>query len=76
MMRAPPCTPDQLYWERSITTVANNTRADGRDFLRAAAAAQVRTHTECFDLKDANDALIALKHKSIRGAAVLMAPRD
>src|SRR5215475_2887494 len=60
-----------LYQERVIRSVANNTREDGRDFLREAAKIGVRTHVQTFELENANDALIALKHDAIRGAAVL-----
>ena len=37
-----------------------------------AARLGVTTHVETFPLADANDALIALKHDAIRGAAVLV----
>ncbi len=60
-----------LYWERVVGSVANNTRADGRDFLAEAARANVQTHVQRFPLAQANDALIALKHDAIKGAAVL-----
>lgn len=60
-----------LYQERAIRSVANNTRADGREFLLEAARIPLRTHVETFRLEDANDALIALKHDAIKGAAVL-----
>ena len=60
-----------IYGERMIRSVANNTREDGREFLREAAAISVRTSVEEFSLEDANDALIALKHDAIKGAAVL-----
>lgn len=61
-----------LYWERRIVSVANNTRADGRAFLDEAARVGVRTHVQTFPMKDANDALIALKTDAIKGAAVLV----
>ena len=61
-----------LYWERVIRTVANNTREDGREFLKEAARVGVRTHVQMFGLQAANDALIALKHDAIKGAAVLV----
>ncbi|MHC5114704.1 MAG: zinc-dependent alcohol dehydrogenase family protein [Planctomycetota bacterium] len=61
-----------LYWERVIRSVANNTRDDGRAFLDEAAAAGVRTHTRSFAFGEANDALIALKNDAIRGAGVLV----
>src|ERR1051326_5481932 len=60
-----------LYHERSIRSVANNTRQDGEDFLKIAAAIPIRTETQLFPMKDANAALNALKHDEIRGAAVL-----
>lgn len=60
-----------LYWERVVCSVANNTREDGRAFLDEAARVGVRTSVQRFDLDQANDALIALKHDAIKGAAVL-----
>lgn len=60
-----------LYGERVVRSVANNTRADGHEFLAEAARVPVQTHTETFSLAEANDALIALKHDAIRGAGVL-----
>jgi propanol-preferring alcohol dehydrogenase len=63
---------DLLYGERVIRSVANNTRADGRDFLAEAAAIPVKTSVQTFTLGQANEALIALKHDAIRGAGVLV----
>lgn len=60
-----------LYGERIVRSVANNTRADGREFLAEAAQVGVRTHVEHFPFEAANDALFALKERGIRGAAVL-----
>ena len=60
-----------LYWERVICSVANNTREDGRAFLEEAARVGVRTHVQTFALEEANEALIALKHDAVKGAAVL-----
>lgn len=68
-----PAFPYQLiYGERLIRSVANNTRDDGREFLAEAAHVPVRTHVETFLLTEANEALIALKHDAVRGAAVLI----
>jgi len=61
-----------IYWERVIRSVANNTREDGREFIAEAVNAQVRTHTETFTLAQANEALLALKHDAIKGAGVLV----
>jgi alcohol dehydrogenase, propanol-preferring len=62
---------DLLYQERSIRSVANNTRQDGEDFLRVAAEIPIRTQVEIFPLREANAALRKLKDDAIRGAAVL-----
>ena len=61
-----------IYGERMIRSVANNTRADGREFLLEAARIPVRTHVQTFSFSQANEALIALKNDAIRGAGVLL----
>ena len=61
-----------IYWERVIRSVANNTRTDGREFLAEAEEANIRTHTQVFPLNEANEALVALKHDAIKGAGVLV----
>lgn len=61
-----------IYGERVVRSVANNTREDGREFLEEAAQIPVRTHVQTFSFDQANDALIALKNDSIRGAGVLV----
>lgn len=65
-----------IYGERIVRSVANNVRADGRDFLEEAVRARVRTRVEVFPFEKANDALIALKHDAVRGAAVLEVGRE
>ncbi|MCH7799116.1 MAG: zinc-dependent alcohol dehydrogenase family protein [Planctomycetes bacterium] len=71
MSPIPSIDYQDLYWERGMCSVANNTREDGREFLEEAARIGVRTHVQTMRLDQANDALIALKHDAIRGAAVL-----
>ncbi|HKW97901.1 MAG TPA: zinc-dependent alcohol dehydrogenase family protein [Bryobacteraceae bacterium] len=61
-----------LYHERVIRSVANNTRQDGEDFLRAAAEIPIRTEVEMFPLADANRALNALKNDQVRGGAAVL----
>jgi alcohol dehydrogenase, propanol-preferring len=61
-----------IYGERVVRSVANNTRDDGREFLSEAAGIPVRTYTQIFPFDQANEALIALKNDSIRGAGVLV----
>ena len=71
MSPIPSLPYDLLYHERSIRSVANNTRQDGHDFFEVAAEIPVRTQVQVFPLREANAALHALKHDAIRGAAVL-----
>jgi alcohol dehydrogenase, propanol-preferring len=62
---------DLLYQERSIRSVANNTRQDGEDFLRVAAEIPIRTRVTLYPLREANRALNDLKSDRVNGAAVL-----
>jgi len=62
---------EHLYYERSIQSVTNNTRADGEELFRAAAQIPVVTHTQTFRLEEANQVLQRLKQGAIDGAAVL-----
>ncbi len=71
MSTIPPLDYELLYQERVVRSVANNTREDGRDFLRAAAEIPIHTHTQIFPLREANLALNVLKNDAISGAAVL-----
>jgi propanol-preferring alcohol dehydrogenase len=67
-----PSFPYDLLWgERQVMSVANLTRKDGIDFLKAAAAANIRTHTTVFPLDQANEALARLRDGRLVGAAVL-----
>jgi alcohol dehydrogenase, propanol-preferring len=68
-----PSFPYALLWEeRSISSVANLTRADGREFMEIAVKAPIRTRTTVFPLAQANDALDHLRSGEIEGAAVLV----
>jgi len=62
---------DDLWWERSIRSVANVTRQDAREFLEIAARIDLVTDTELFPLEEANEALARLAASRIRGTAVL-----
>jgi propanol-preferring alcohol dehydrogenase len=61
-----------LWLERTILSVANLTRDDGKEFLALAPKVPVRTETQSFPLEQANDALDALRHGHLTGAAVLV----
>ena len=68
-----PAFPYEDRWgERSICSVANLTREDGREFLEIAARVPVRTSVTLYPLEQANEALAALRAGAIEGAAVLM----
>jgi alcohol dehydrogenase, propanol-preferring len=71
MSPVPPLEYRLLYQERVVRSVANNTRTDGEEFLRLAAAIPIRTEVQEYPLAEANRALNALKHDAVRGAAVL-----
>jgi propanol-preferring alcohol dehydrogenase len=60
-----------LYQERKMLSVANATRRDGEELLRAAAEIPVRTTVKAYPLDAANEALADLKAGRIDGAAVL-----
>jgi propanol-preferring alcohol dehydrogenase len=67
-----PAFPYSLLWgERSLRSVANLTREDGREFLQLAPRIPIHTNVEVFALDQANAALARLREGSIRGAAVL-----
>jgi len=72
MSPIPEINYDQLlYHERIVRSVANSTREDARELLRLAAEIPLRTEVQEFPLAEANQALQALKHSRVRGAAVL-----
>ncbi|MGQ0666048.1 MAG: zinc-dependent alcohol dehydrogenase family protein [Nitrospiraceae bacterium] len=60
-----------VFGERVIRSVTANTRQDGIDLLRDAAAIPIKPHTIRFPLEEANRALQALKAGTFQGAAVL-----
>ena len=67
-----PSFPYEKLWEeRSIRSVANLTREDGREFLPLAARLGVRPEATVFPLAQANEALRALREGRFTGAAVL-----
>ena len=63
---------EDLWWERSIRTVANYTRRDARDFLALAARIPVRTEVEALALEEGPIALRRLAEGATVGTAVLV----
>ncbi len=63
--------PNHLWLEKEIKSVANVTRADVSEFLKLAAKMQIKPQVQEFELKEANQALVELRERKIRGAKVL-----
>jgi alcohol dehydrogenase, propanol-preferring len=70
-----PAFPYRLLWgERSVSSVANLTRADGEAFIPLAMRLGLTATVERFALADANGALQRLRRGALQGAAVLEMP--
>jgi propanol-preferring alcohol dehydrogenase len=63
--------PTHLWMEKEIKSVANVTRSDVGEFLALAAAIPLKPEVQEFALEEANQALVELKMRKIRGAKVL-----
>jgi alcohol dehydrogenase, propanol-preferring len=72
MSEIPGFPYEPLWWERSICSVANLTRADAREFLALAPQVPVRVQTQDFPMHEANHALEALRRGTLTGTAVLV----
>jgi propanol-preferring alcohol dehydrogenase len=60
-----------LWMEKEIKSVANVTRRDVNEFLALAAKIPIKPEMQEYKLEDANQALLELKQRKIRGAKVL-----
>ncbi len=63
--------PRDLWMEKEIKSVANVTRRDVAEFLALAAEIPIIPEIQEFKLEEANQALLELKERKIRGAKVL-----
>ncbi len=63
--------PTHLWLEKEIKSVANVTRSDVSEFLELAAEIPIKPEVQEFALEEANEALVELKTRKIRGAKVL-----
>ena len=61
-----------LWGEKSLYSVANLTRRDGKNFLRLVPQIPIRTEVQTFRLDQANEAVTALRTGHIHGAGVLI----
>jgi propanol-preferring alcohol dehydrogenase len=62
----------RLWHERVLRSVANLTRADGREFLEVAPRVPVHTHVTSYPLEQANEALGDLRAGRLTGAGVVV----
>ncbi|HUT64474.1 MAG TPA: zinc-dependent alcohol dehydrogenase family protein [Anaerolineae bacterium] len=63
--------PTHLWLEKEMKSVANVSRRDISEFLQLAAKIPIKPEVQEFTLEEANEALIELKMRKIRGAKVL-----
>ncbi len=71
-MSAIPSFDYALLWrERTLRSVANMTRRDAEEFMAIAAEAPVQAAVDTYPLEAAGEALDAIAHDAVRGAAVL-----
>ncbi len=70
--RMPEFSYDLLWRERSLSSVANFTRKDAREFLDLAARIPIRTAIARFPLEQANEALGLLGSGRLSATAVLV----
>ena len=62
---------EHLWMEREIKSVANVARKDVSEFIELAAKIPIIPEIEEYPLESANNALLELKERKIRGAKVL-----
>lgn len=68
-----PSFPYRLLWEeRQLVSVANLTRADGREFMDVAIASDVQCDVRIYPLEEANAALDDVRMGRIQATAVLI----
>ncbi len=72
-----PSFPYDILWEeRVVRSVANLTRHDGEEFLALAPTIPVKTEVRTFPLRDANDAIAAVRSGQVHGTAILIPDAD
>lgn len=72
MSDIPSFSYEQLWEERSVESVANLTREDGREFLSLAKQVPIKTSIQTYRLEDANRAIQDFREGKIEGSAVLV----
>jgi propanol-preferring alcohol dehydrogenase len=69
--RVPQFDYGLLWWERSLRSVANVTRADVAEFIALAPRVPITTQVDRYPLEQANEALLDLAHGQVTAAAAL-----
>lgn len=68
-----PAFPYAILWgERSVASVANLTRRDGKEFLSLVPEVRITTSPQPYPLEQANQAIADLRSGNVHGAAVLI----
>ncbi len=62
---------EHLYYEKKVCSVTASTRQDGLELLELAAEIPIRTEVTTWPLAEVNEALRAVKHSEVDGAAVI-----
>jgi propanol-preferring alcohol dehydrogenase len=71
-----PSFPYELLWhERALSSVANLTRADGREFLKLAEEAKLQAAVSSFSLSEAPGAIDLLRSGGVLGTLVMTTSR-
>lgn len=68
--------PSHLWLEKEIKSVANVAKRDVSEFLKLAAEIPIKPEVQEFAIEEANQALVELKERQIRGAKVLRIAQD
>ena len=63
--------PEHLWMEKEVVSVANVAKRDIAEFLELAARIPLKPEYQLYSLQEANQALLELKNKRIKGAKVL-----
>ena len=61
-----------IYPEKCLTSIAHTTRAHVQAFLDVASQCTIRTEVNQYQLEDANQALLNIKHSRVSGSTVLI----
>jgi propanol-preferring alcohol dehydrogenase len=64
--------PRHLWMEKEIKSVANVTSQDVRSFIRIAAEMKFKPEIELYPFEEANQAILDIKQRRIKGAKVLV----